>query len=73
MLLRNTPVYFLHTIIYAGVFKQELRRLVRRVQSAQQKHTPTADNEGSIDAKVVSVRRSLTIFLQLIAKEMSSA
>lgn len=49
---------------------QELRKLVRGVHSVGHKDTGE-DNKGETDAAVVGARRSLTCFLQALAKQIS--
>ncbi|XP_024026589.1 uncharacterized protein LOC21399143 [Morus notabilis] len=54
--------------------RQELRKLVRRVHSAEEKHeNAVEENKVEIDAAIVGATKSLTRFLRAMAKQMPSA
>ncbi|PON70712.1 Ribosome-associated [Parasponia andersonii] len=54
--------------------RQELRKLVRKVHAAYEKHKDAAEeNKREIDAAILGARRSLTRFLRALAKQMPSA
>lgn len=54
--------------------RQELRKLVRRVHTAQEKHkNAVEENKGEIDAAILGATKSLTRFLRALAKQMPSA
>ncbi|XP_059438805.1 uncharacterized protein LOC132171498 [Corylus avellana] len=52
--------------------RQELRKLVRRVHSIQERQITTEENEREVDEEVMAARKSLTRFLLSIAKQMPS-
>ncbi|KAG2692789.1 hypothetical protein I3760_08G068500 [Carya illinoinensis] len=52
--------------------RQELRKLVRKVHSIQERQATTEENEKEADAAVMAARKSLTRFLLSLAKHMPS-
>ncbi|XVF35952.1 hypothetical protein REPUB_Repub19eG0016100 [Reevesia pubescens] len=51
--------------------RQELRKLVRRVQTIQeQSQTVTEEDKAKVEAAVMSAKKSLTCFLRTLAKEL---
>ena len=53
-------------------FEQKLRRLVREVHSIQERQVTVEENEGSEEAALIGATRSLTCFLQTLAKQLPS-
>ncbi|KAL5557866.1 hypothetical protein UlMin_034077 [Ulmus minor] len=54
--------------------RQELRKLVRKVHSTQEKHKMAVEeNRGDVDAVILGAKRSLTRFLRSLAKQTLSA
>ncbi|KAA8528758.1 hypothetical protein F0562_036113 [Nyssa sinensis] len=62
-------IYSVHSIEFD---RQELRKLVREVQSMQEHLNTTKENEGEIDAALTGAKRALTRFLRTLAKRMST-
>lgn len=65
-------LYILRHISYASISWQELRKLVRKVHSIQERQATTEENEKEADAAVMAARKSLTRFLLSLAKHMPS-
>lgn len=52
--------------------RQELRGLVRNVQSIREKRSKSDEGEGKVNTDVVRAERSLTRFLRDLAKQLHS-
>uniref|UniRef100_A0A2N9FR04 Uncharacterized protein n=1 Tax=Fagus sylvatica TaxID=28930 RepID=A0A2N9FR04_FAGSY len=67
----TNEVYSVHSVEFD---RQELRKLVRRVHSVQERQAAaTEENKKEVDAAMMATRRSLNSFLYSLAKQMPSA
>ncbi|OVA19638.1 Ribosome-associated [Macleaya cordata] len=62
----TNEVYSIHSVEFD---RQELRKLVRRVHSIQEQQLKS-ENEGASDTALVGARKSLSLFLRSLAKQM---
>lgn len=65
------PWYNIYLIMFYLVV-QELRGLVRKVQSIREKRSKSDEGEGKVNTDVVRAERSLTRFLRDLAKQLHS-
>lgn len=59
-------------LIICYLIIQELRGLVRKVQSIQEKGSNSDEEEGKVNSDVVRAEKSLTRFLRDLAKQLHS-
>lgn len=67
---RLARVYYYLIMFYLII--QELRGLVRKVQSLREKGTNLDEEEGKVNSDVARAESSLTRFLRVLAKQLHS-